>query len=142
MGKGRRTWCSQDCVDEFRAQNEWAFVRRLVLKRDKGICVHCGFDAEKFNRIVRLVRQDEDIGFASYTHMEKWAKPLGFNYLFFDQWQADHILPRIRGGTDDLDNLRTLCVPCHKIETKRLAGELAKERREEKQKKQGQKPLF
>lgn len=28
--------------------------------------------------------------------------------------QVDHIIPRKRGGDDDLDNLQTLCVECHK----------------------------
>ncbi|MBO5856731.1 MAG: HNH endonuclease [Clostridia bacterium] len=27
----------------------------------------------------------------------------------------DHIVPRSLGGTDDLDNLQTLCVECHNI---------------------------
>lgn len=30
---------------------------------------------------------------------------------------ADHVIPRAEGGTDDLDNLETLCVPCHKHKT-------------------------
>ena len=37
--------------------------------------------------------------------------------------QVDHIIPVILGGTGDLENLRTLCVPCHKAETKRLRRE-------------------
>lgn len=27
---------------------------------------------------------------------------------------ADHIIPREEGGPDTLENLQTLCVPCHK----------------------------
>jgi hypothetical protein len=34
--------------------------------------------------------------------------------------ECDHSIPMIQGGTHDMDNLRTLCVTCHKIETKRL----------------------
>jgi 5-methylcytosine-specific restriction endonuclease McrA len=30
---------------------------------------------------------------------------------------ADHIVPSAEGGTDDLDNLQTLCVPCHNTKT-------------------------
>jgi 5-methylcytosine-specific restriction endonuclease McrA len=36
---------------------------------------------------------------------------------------------RHRCGRDTLDNLRTLCLRCHKIETARLARERADERR-------------
>ena len=29
--------------------------------------------------------------------------------------EVDHILPRSQGGSDEAENLRTLCVPCHDI---------------------------
>ncbi|MBU0846685.1 HNH endonuclease [Patescibacteria group bacterium] len=45
-----------------------------------------------------------------------------------DLWQADHIVERVRGGSHELHNLRTLCVPCHKKETARLAHERKVER--------------
>mmetsp|Transcript_28592 Transcript_28592/g.42267 ORF Transcript_28592/g.42267 Transcript_28592/m.42267 type:complete len:137 (-) Transcript_28592:1140-1550(-) len=42
-----------------------------------------------------------------------------------DFWQADHILAVAEGGGDaGLDNLRTLCSPCHQVETERLRGRL------------------
>jgi 5-methylcytosine-specific restriction endonuclease McrA len=28
--------------------------------------------------------------------------------------EVDHVVPRIAGGTDSLDNLRSVCKPCHK----------------------------
>lgn len=28
-------------------------------------------------------------------------------------WEADHILPVVEGGDSNLENLRTLCHPCH-----------------------------
>lgn len=33
-------------------------------------------------------------------------------------WEADHIIPHSEGGTYAIDNMRTLCVPCHKARTK------------------------
>ena len=30
-----------------------------------------------------------------------------------DATEVDHILPRALGGNDDLDNLRSVCHPCH-----------------------------
>jgi ethanolamine utilization cobalamin adenosyltransferase len=42
-----------------------------------------------------------------------------------DFWQADHIVPVAQGGGDaGLDNLRTLCTPCHLIETQHLTNRL------------------
>ncbi len=36
-------------------------------------------------------------------------------------WDADHIVPVIEGGGEcDLDNLRTLCVHCHRVVTAAL----------------------
>lgn len=34
--------------------------------------------------------------------------------------QADHIVPRSRGGEDDMENLRTLCRTCHQARHARL----------------------
>lgn len=37
---------------------------------------------------------------------------------------ADHVIPRGEGGADTLDNLETLCVPCHqpKIQAEAARG--------------------
>jgi 5-methylcytosine-specific restriction endonuclease McrA len=32
-------------------------------------------------------------------------------------WEADHILPVVEGGDSNLENIRTLCIPCHRGET-------------------------
>jgi 5-methylcytosine-specific restriction endonuclease McrA len=45
-------------------------------------------------------------------------------------WQADHIVPVAEGGGEcGLDNLRTLCTPCHKAAIAALRKRLAEERR-------------
>ena len=42
-----------------------------------------------------------------------------------DFWQADHIIPVAEGGGDcGLENLRTLCTPCHLRETENLRSRL------------------
>lgn len=47
-------------------------------------------------------------------------------------WEADHIVPVVEGGGEcGLDNYRTLCIPCHKKETKALAARLAAKRAEQ-----------
>ncbi len=40
-------------------------------------------------------------------------------------WQADHIVPVAEGGGEcGLDNMRTLCTPCHKAATRALRKRL------------------
>ena len=31
--------------------------------------------------------------------------------------EVDHILPKAKGGNDDIDNLQSLCKECHKLKT-------------------------
>ena len=45
-------------------------------------------------------------------------------------WEADHIVPVVEGGGScGLENIRTLCIPCHRRETAALAGRRAARRR-------------
>ena len=34
-------------------------------------------------------------------------------------WECDHVIPSTDGGADALDNLQTLCQPCHRNKTAR-----------------------
>ena len=46
-------------------------------------------------------------------------------------WDADHVIPVAEGGGQcDLDNLRTLCLLCHRDETARLRARLRAGRNE------------
>lgn len=36
--------------------------------------------------------------------------------------EVDHIVPLHKGGTDALDNLSALCIPCHEAKTARDMG--------------------
>lgn len=35
---------------------------------------------------------------------------------------VDHITPKSKGGTDDLDNLQAICIDCHKAKTAKEAN--------------------
>lgn len=99
---GRITFCSMDCVHEWKVRTDPYYVRQEVFKRDQGVCAACGVDTMEGQR-------------------RKRAR--GSGHL----WQADHIVPVVEGGGEcGLDGYRTLCTDCHKAETaelrKRLAG--------------------
>lgn len=155
---GRRsTWCSDACVDAFFMVHDWKQIRAAVLARDKGVCRQCSRDTQKayevYLKIIRHAYSIIDprrgwfsIGTDAYIlrsssdpRVQRWlalaiklATDFGFGATQSaarDWWEADHIVERVRGGRDHLDNLRTLCLRCHKVETARLARERADERR-------------
>jgi 5-methylcytosine-specific restriction endonuclease McrA len=99
------------------------YLKHCVWKRDKGVCAGCGVDCDRIKRAIH---------YANYRWQEKHdiLKQLGFTGWSLHLWEAHHIVPVIRGGADHLDNLLTLCVNCHKIETAKLAAERALERKQ------------
>lgn len=66
----------------------WDRLRQSILQRDKYLCQQCLADG----RLTPLC-----------------AKP-------YDH-AVDHITPKAKGGTDDPDNLQSLCTPCHDAKT-------------------------
>lgn len=128
---GRRTWCSQQCVDAYLAEKGWQHLRGAVRKRDRGVCALCGTDTVLQCRILMHVRRIEKRnGDYRWQQHGELKRLLGHDVHLKDQWQADHIIPRCEGGRNELDNLRTLCIPCHKAETARLAARRAADRRD------------
>jgi 5-methylcytosine-specific restriction endonuclease McrA len=49
--------------------------------------------------------------------------------LYRNWFEVHHVVPRELGGSNHMDNLTTLCVPCHKDENRRQAKERAARRR-------------
>jgi hypothetical protein len=90
-----------------------------VRKRDRGRCAACKLDTYAVRRKIRAIgrgatRELRRLGF-------KPRKSL---------WELDHIVPLIDGGSHELDNLQTLCTPCHvkkTAEEARLRSARAKE---------------
>ena len=111
----RRTFCSDACVHEWRLRSSTSYLRECVFDRDHGICALCGVDTHKQRRrVMRLsfgprmkeLRALIDAG-VIHRRRKSW-------------WEADHILPVVEGGDSNLDNLRTLCIPCHRGVTREL----------------------
>lgn len=151
----RRDWCSDRCVREFLSFEPRA-LRQACFARDGGFCRGCGRDlGELERRLLRLTRVGFDhpgshrsrdwVDRFGVTHRRhgwtrahdvseerarRWRRLLRrLRVEPSHLWEADHKIPVVEGGLNCLANLRTLCVPCHKAETRKLAARRAQRRR-------------
>lgn len=117
-----RVFCSMACSKAFPHRSP-GHMRKLVFERDKGVCSKCGVDT---------------VWLASYFHSTVAGRSVWLSRLWLrcyhvpervsrvrrsvNWWDADHITPVVEGGGghSGLDNLRTLCIPCHQQETREL----------------------
>jgi 5-methylcytosine-specific restriction endonuclease McrA len=100
-------------VEEWRLRTDPGYVREKVLERDRGVCATCGIDCLDAERRLRRLR-----GPARLKMFLDWGLRAGSRRSL---WDADHILPVVEGGGEcDLDNIRTLCLKCHRAATAAL----------------------
>jgi len=150
----RRTFCSEDCVHEWKLTSDPGYVRSQLWKRDKGTCALCGVDTvalvksieQEFDQTERNRRTSWWAGQRIYRAHERylalkarldehgisdgrWYARRSYQGI----WDADHVVPVSEGGGEcGLDNYRTLCMACHKAETKELARRKKEDRMREK----------
>jgi 5-methylcytosine-specific restriction protein A len=126
----KRTFCSKECVHNWKLRTSGSYVRYCLIKRDHGICALCGINTLQLKKTGRAILKD-------YGREAYWKFAKSFNMpperkSWFD---ADHIVPVVEGGGEaDLSNYRTLCVPCHKAVTKQLQKRLSNKKKERKRK--------
>lgn len=114
-GSGRRTFCSETCVVEWKIRTQPEFAAEQVHARDRGICLSCGRDCDALFRKIRVTqrarrpRRLAELGLPAYLLRRR------------RYWEVDHIQPVIEGGGScGLENLRTLCWECHRKATREL----------------------
>jgi 5-methylcytosine-specific restriction enzyme A len=113
----RRTFCSAACVTEHRMRTNTGFLKTLVYRRDKGVCDICNTDTKKIAKQIRNAEpadaQELRKKWGVHKKRRLWKRKWGGGL-----WDADHIM-RVTdgGGLCGLENMRTLCIPCHKKET-------------------------
>lgn len=109
----RKTFCGKLCIDVWNLDRDPTLQRKIIFKRDKGICKECGINTEQLRERWDLDPNPEE------------AKEMGFTkkHLF----EIDHLLEVIfsGGGNFNENNLQTLCVPCHQKKTSLLARQRA-----------------
>ena len=106
--KRRRTFCSDYCVHQWRLRSDPGYLRDHVFARDHGVCQMCQADTVAIFAALRRSRGAARAAGLSLYGMKSLTSRRSL-------WDADHILPVVEGGGQcDLDNLRTLCLPCHR----------------------------
>ncbi len=104
-----------------RKRKNWT---RAVNKRDLGECEICGLLTHNLWHTLRKAIQYKKSSRAiKLMHQFSWAIKwdlCGDHSVRFIVWEADHRIPLCLGGSDTLDNIRTLCIPCHRLETAKL----------------------
>jgi 5-methylcytosine-specific restriction endonuclease McrA len=118
LAKRRRTFCSSFCVHQWRLRSDPGYLRDQVMSRDRGICALCQTDT-----LAAYAALKRSCGHARAEALAVWGmKSVNSRRSL---WDADHIRPVAEGGGQcDLDNLRTLCLPCHREVTADLRRRL------------------
>jgi 5-methylcytosine-specific restriction enzyme A len=125
--KKRRTFCSAECVHQHKLRSDVDYLRNEVEKKDNGVCAKCGRDCLKLLAEVRdRSRWSEEAAITS-------LRLLGYNRWRAEKavldgmalWDVDHLRPVVEGGGGcEIELIRSLCVPCHRQETKQLRQRL------------------
>ena len=128
------TYCSHKCAEEGRVRRGGIYsstrVRQSLFALERGVCAICNLDAHSFFCKITALHPAERL---NALLSAKWKLPKtrqAIDRLLSDPkepdfWQADHELAVAEGGgSTGLDNLRTLCTPCHGNETEKLIARL------------------
>jgi 5-methylcytosine-specific restriction protein A len=111
--KGRRTFCGDSCIHEWKLRTDPGYLRDKVFDRDKGVCATCGTDTKTLRSDMRKLDYS-----ARRQFLKKWGLREGSRKSL---WDADHSVPVAEGGGQcDLSNMRTLCLICHREATAAL----------------------
>jgi 5-methylcytosine-specific restriction enzyme A len=109
----RFTFCSEYCVHEWKLRSQPAYLREQILKRDRGICAHCSIDTIREQLRLKRARGERRVALMLHWGLKRRMRK--------SLWDADHILPVKEGGGEcDLENIRTLCLRCHRKVTAQL----------------------
>ncbi len=118
LAKRRRTFCSEYCVHQWRLRSDPGYLRDQVFARDGGVCAVCAADTVAIYNALKQARGPARVAGLSLYGMKTISSRRSL-------WDADHIRPVAEGGGQcDVDNLRTLCLPCHREETAELRRRL------------------
>lgn len=104
------------------AKRSGKFAQQVLL-RDQGICQLCGLDCVEFEQLI-----EDWQGINRYNEVRPILEQHGLPSppIGYRCYQIDHVQPIARGGKDCLENLRVLCLVCHRQVTTDLQGQLSR----------------
>ncbi len=127
----RAMFCRPACQHEFSLRRSPSYLRRHVFARDAGVCCRCRLDGGALDRIIACMRSRDDLGQRD-DGLPLWVlERLGFGRRrrVTSVWNMDHrIAVTEGGGSCGMGNVRTLCLSCHRLETRALHGRLRERR--------------
>lgn len=131
----RATLCSEACRTRWAILTNPSYARQLVYQRDEGVCALCELNTDMLMAMLRNPGHE----FARLPYQGRPNSHFNRRYYWRDHplldrmlgrsslWDMDHTVPVVEGGGEcDLDNLRTLCLWCHKQVTAELAARRAR----------------
>lgn len=139
----QRSWRKgheRKCVEAYRiARGQSGAIRSALGRRDHGVCAGCGLDTREAVAECRRWIHGEgpaaDQERAEVAELRRRFMLLGFPSPSIGRggidrwWNADHIVPLEEGGQNALENLRTLCLRCHRRATAEHAARRAERKR-------------
>lgn len=116
--RGRRTYCSPECVHEWRLRSSVSYLRECIFRRDRGVCSACQRDTEKDRRyLTELGSLDPALQLDVASDMAV-AHRIGPKGQVYSLWDADHRLAVADGGgMAGEQDISTLCLGCHRKKT-------------------------
>ena len=116
----RRTFCSDTCVHELRLVTQPGYMRQCCYDRDKGICEICKIDTKIIAKTARKMDGKDRVEYLE-KHSVRGTRKIHARKHGGGLWDADHKVAVMKGGgLCGLENIRTLCIACHKSVTKEL----------------------
>jgi 5-methylcytosine-specific restriction endonuclease McrA len=99
-------------------QAERKAFAEAVFQRDQGVCQLCRIDTVDVLKQLRKIVWDNRVGFAKRTYNIDKARLKAACNFGGRLWDMDHIELISEDGPTTLENIRTLCVKCHKQVTR------------------------
>ncbi len=136
-----RTFCGKECVHQYMIRSRPGYAADQVAKRDAGVCAKCGVDTVVFHlEAYQRAEIDTPPRYRGWRRADDRIVPpelvaLGWPKTFNRRWfDVEHVIPVVDGGGEcGLENLISLCVPCHKRATAALAARRALDRKQAKE---------
>jgi 5-methylcytosine-specific restriction endonuclease McrA len=116
----RRKHWHLECVRTYLIAKQPRVARAQLYLRDRGVCASCGTDTTVEWR-ERWGGKAERLGWRTDEEWVRLNQTQIVDYGMPGEWEADHIIPLVHAPRElrywGLENLQTLCRPCHRMKT-------------------------